>query len=91
MQIKYAQAFLDYPVATLKLARSLKIGDVLECMYADGSTRLEMVVQGTPNSKEGTQWDIKTIPLECFGKRFDALSKPSINTDRYRKVGAVSF
>ena len=84
---KESQAFLNAKTATKTLARSLKIGDIIECFYADAEQgRMELVVEGTESSKAGGVFDIRAIPLEHFGQRDAART---MNTDKYRKVGSL--
>lgn len=91
--MKESQAFINAKTATLTLARSLRIGDVIEAFYADADAgRLELVIEGTESSKKGDQYDIRTIPLEFFGERAAFVRNGmKINTNKYRKVGSCQM
>lgn len=86
---KESKLFLNTKTATVAEARALKIGDVIEVVYADSSkSRLELVVQSCQNAKTGNWYDIRTIPLDCFGKRSNDASGPHyLNTNKFKKVG----
>ncbi len=93
-KVKFSAEFKATPKATVKLARSLRIGDILEAYYFDIEndkvvTHLELVIKGTPDNKTGDAWDITTIPLREFGERKTDTWGLKINTDRYRKVASL--
>jgi hypothetical protein len=64
----------------------LRIGDLIEAYYADSEMpALELVIQGTENSKTGDAYDIKTVAIDHFGER-EPWGVRHLNTDRFVKI-----
>lgn len=87
--MKQSKLYESKKRATVKEARDLRIGDIIECYYADSEKPThEMVVQTTYNSKEGNYADIRTVRLGGFGERTGAESCGTnwLNTDKFIRV-----
>lgn len=72
--------------ATVKEARDLRVGDIIECYYADDENPVhELVVQTTYSSKEGTYTDIRVMRIDGFGSRSGYRRGPFwLNTDKFK-------
>lgn len=89
---KESKLFVNTKDATAKEARALKIGDIIEAVYADSEeARLELVVSTCPTAKIGYWHDIQTLPLDHFGQRSGETNGPYyLNTPKFKKVGSAA-
>lgn len=91
--MKESKLFLNTKDATKAEARALKIGDVIEVVYADmEEPNLELVIRACQSSKLGSWCDVRTINLRDFGQRERTGPPSGLNSPKFRKVanaGAV--
>lgn len=74
--------------ATVKEARSLRVGDIIECYYMDSETPThELVIQCTESSKYGTYDDVRTIRISDLGARSNAQRGTAwLNTGKFKRI-----
>lgn len=87
--MKQSKLYESKKRATAKEARDLRMGDIIECYYADSEKPVhEMVVATTYNSREGNYADIRTVRIPALGLRSnDATAGTNwLNTDKFRRI-----
>lgn len=73
--------------ATVKEARALRIGDIIECYYMDSEQPVyELVLSTTWNNREGDMYDIRTMHLDGMGQRRSTPCLEALNTDKFRRI-----
>jgi hypothetical protein len=88
-----SQAYTKAKKPSLKLIRSLKVGDVIRSYYTDTEEpQIELVIKTNCTNKTGTEVDLVTINLEDLGKRGRGLYFTSfLNTDKFEKLGRIAI
>ena len=86
-----SKAYQNMRKATLKDARALKVGNVVEAAYQDSErTQLLIVMNGTATAKEGEHHNVQVMLIHNLGMRH--ITGPTLLvTDRWRLVGNLHF
>jgi hypothetical protein len=85
---KQSQLYSKAKRATVKEARALKVGDLIECYYMDSEVPThELVIQTTYSTKEGSYNDIRTVRIDHLGGRSGSDKSPAwLNTDKFKRI-----
>ena len=88
MKKQVSQLYSKAKRATIKEARALKVGDLIECYYADSEEPVhELVVQTTWSTREGDYNDIRTVRISQLGMRSNSNQTPAwLSTDKFKRI-----
>lgn len=87
--MKQSKLYASKKRATAKEARDLRVGDIIECYYADSESPVhEMVIHTTYNNREGNYADIRTTRIPAFGLRSNDVRCGTnwLNTDKFTRI-----
>lgn len=76
--------------ATVKVARALKVGDVIEAYYIDSETPTRHVVLQRPDAIASV-YDVRVLSETAWGSSDRKFGPEFLNTDKWKLIGSAEF